>query len=81
MLFRSANETAPLGAYFTTNLRMGFSRARWEISAVLWNAFDNEAAIFGTFNQNRRTGALERFLTPMNARSLKIVIRRAFGGS
>ena len=76
-----ANETAPLDGYFTTNLRVGFSRARWEVSAVLWNVFDDEAAIFGTFNENRGTGVLERFLTPMNARSLKIVIRRAFGGS
>ena len=76
-----ANETAPLDDYFTTNLRVGFSRARWEVSAVLWNAFDHKSAIFGTFNENRRTGALERFLTPMNARSLKIVVRRGFGGS
>jgi iron complex outermembrane receptor protein len=76
-----ANETAPLDGYFTTNLRVGFSRSRWEVSAVLWNAFDNKGAIFGTFNENRRTGALERFLTPMNARSLKVVVRRGFGGS
>ncbi len=75
-----ANETAPLDGYFVTNLRMGFSRAQWEVSAVLWNAFDNKGAIFGTFNENRRTGALERFLTPMNARSLKVVLRRTFGG-
>jgi iron complex outermembrane recepter protein len=76
-----ANETGALDGYFTTNLRVGFSRARWEVSAVLWNAFDYKGAIFGTFNENRRTGELERFLTPMNARSLKIVVRRAFGGS
>jgi len=76
-----ANETAPLDDYFAANLRVGFSRARWEVSAVLSNAFDYKGAIFGTFNENRQTGALERFLTPMNARSLKIVVRRAFGGS
>lgn len=75
-----ANETAPLDGYFTTNLRMGFSQARWEVSAVLWNAFQNKGPIFGTFNENRQTGVLERFLTPMNARSLKIVVRRSFGG-
>jgi len=75
-----ANETARLDGYFMTNLRAGFSRAQWEVSAVLWNAFDYKGAIFGTFNENRRTGALERFLTPMNARSLKVVLRRAFGG-
>ena len=76
-----ANETAPLDGYFTANLRMGLSLARWEVSAVLWNAFQNKGPVFGTFNENRQTGALERFLTPMNARSLKIVVRRSFGGS
>jgi iron complex outermembrane recepter protein len=75
-----ANETSPLGAYFVGNLRVGFSRARWEISAVVSNVFDSHRPIFGTFNENRRTGALERFLTPMNARGLKVVIRRGFGG-
>ncbi|MEO7137701.1 MAG: TonB-dependent receptor [Gemmatimonadales bacterium] len=75
-----ANETAPLDGYFTTNLRMGLSLARWEVSAVLWNAFRNKGPVFGTFNENRQSGALERFLTPMNARSLKIVVRRSFGG-
>jgi hypothetical protein len=44
------------------------------------NVFDNHAAVFGTFNENRQTGALERFLTPMNARSFKLVLRRSFGG-
>jgi outer membrane receptor protein involved in Fe transport len=76
-----ANETAPLDGYFMANLRVGFSRARWEVSAVLSNAFDYKGPIFGTFNENRRTGALERFLTPMNARSLKLVVRRGFGGA
>jgi iron complex outermembrane receptor protein len=75
-----ANETTPLEGYFVTNLRAGFSRANWEVSAVVSNAFDNQAAIFGTFNENRQTGALERFLTPMNARSFKFVVRRDFGG-
>jgi iron complex outermembrane receptor protein len=75
-----ANETAPLDDYFMTNLRVGFSRARWEVSAVLSNAFDDKGPIFGTFNENRGTGTLERFLTPMNARSLKVVLRRGFGG-
>jgi iron complex outermembrane receptor protein len=74
-----ANETAPLDGYFLTNLRVGFSRARWEISAVVSNVFDSHRPIFGTFNENRNTGALERFLTPLNARSFKLVIRRSFG--
>jgi iron complex outermembrane receptor protein len=74
-----ATETAPLDGYFLTNLRVGFSRARWEISAVVSNVFDSHRPIFGTFNENRNTGALERFLTPLNARSFKLVIRRSFG--
>jgi hypothetical protein len=50
------------------------------LSAVVTNAFNSKSAIFGTFNENRQTGALERFLTPMNARAFKVVIRRSFGG-
>jgi iron complex outermembrane recepter protein len=75
-----ANETSPLGGYFVGNLRVGFSRARWEISAVATNLLNSHRPIFGTFNENRQTGELERFLTPMNARSFKLVIRRSFGG-
>jgi iron complex outermembrane recepter protein len=75
-----ANETSRLSGYVVANLRAGFRRANWELSAIVTNAFDNQAAIFGTFNENRQTGALERFLTPMNARSFKLVLRRGFGG-
>lgn len=75
-----ANETAPLESYFVTNLRAGFSLDQWEISAIVANLFDEAGPIFGTFNENRQTGALERFLTPMNARSFKVVVRRGFGG-
>jgi hypothetical protein len=75
-----ANETSPLKGYLMTNLRAGFSRAHWELSAIVVNAFNYQGAVFGTFNENRQTGALERFLTPMNARSVKLVLRRSFGG-
>jgi hypothetical protein len=44
------------------------------------NVFDSHRAIFGTFNENRQTGELERFLTPMGARAVKVVVRRSFGG-
>jgi hypothetical protein len=74
-----ANETAPLGGYFIANLRVGFSRAKWEVSAVASNVFNTSRPIFGTFNENRQTGELERFLTPLTARSFKLVIRRSFG--
>jgi hypothetical protein len=46
---------------------------------VVSNVFDSHRPIFGTFNENRNTGALERFLTPLNARSFKLVIRRSIG--
>jgi iron complex outermembrane receptor protein len=75
-----ANETSPLKGYLVTNLRAGFSKADWELSAVVSNAFNYKGAVFGTFNQNRQSGALERFLTPMNGRSFKFIVRRGFGG-
>jgi iron complex outermembrane receptor protein len=74
-----ANETEPLGGYFLANLRAGFSRASWEISGVVTNLFDSHRPVFGTFNENRQTGVLERFLTPLNGRSFKLIVRRQFG--
>jgi outer membrane receptor protein involved in Fe transport len=74
-----ANELEPLGGYFLANLRAGFSFERWEISGIVTNLFNEDGPVFGTFNENRQTGALERFLTPLNARSFKLVVRRSFG--
>ena len=75
-----ANETTPLGAYFTASVRAGIARGEWELSAIVNNLFDSHAAVFGTFNENRRTGVLERFLTPVGTRAVKLVVRRGFGG-
>jgi iron complex outermembrane receptor protein len=75
-----ANETEPLGGYFVANGRVGYSWSDWELSAVVTNVLGSHRPVFGTFNENRRTGELERFLTPLNARSFKLVVRRAFGG-
>lgn len=75
-----ANETQPLGGYFVANGRVGYSWSDWEISGVATNIFDSHRPIFGTFNENRQTGELERFLTPLNAVSFKLIVRRAFGG-
>ena len=75
-----ANQTTPLPGYFVANLRAGVTRGPWEVSAVLNNLFDSQRAVFGTFNENRRTGQLERFLTPLGARTLRVVLRREFGG-
>jgi iron complex outermembrane recepter protein len=74
-----ANETQPLGGYFVANVRAGFSRANWEVSAVVTNLLDSHRPIFGTFNENRQSGVLERFLTPVNGRSFKLIVRRGFG--
>ncbi len=75
-----ANQTRPLAAYGVLDGRVGYKLGDWEISAIAGNLLDSTKPIFGTFNQNRRTGELERFLTPMNARTFKIVLRRQLGG-
>jgi iron complex outermembrane receptor protein len=76
-----ANETEPLDGYFTLGARIGVQRGPWQLSAVMTNVFDTHAAVFGTFNENRRTGGLERFLTPSGARGLKVVVSRSFGAA
>ncbi|HEX3273828.1 MAG TPA: TonB-dependent receptor [Gemmatimonadales bacterium] len=76
-----ANETSPLGGYVTVGARAGWERGPWEVSVVGTNLFDSHRAVFGTFNENRQTGELERFLTPLGARAVKLVVRRSFGGS
>jgi outer membrane receptor protein involved in Fe transport len=75
-----ANQTRALGGYFAANARAGITLGRWEVNTVVTNLFNSRAAVFGTFNENRRTGELERFLTPMNARAVKLVLSRHFGG-
>lgn len=75
-----ANETEPLPGYFVANLRAGITHGPWTLSAVVSNVFDSKRAVFGTFNENRQTGELERFLTPLHARAIKVVARRSFGG-
>jgi outer membrane receptor protein involved in Fe transport len=75
-----ANQTRPLGAYGVLDGRIGYRLEGWDVSAITDNLLDSRRAIFGTFNENRRTGDLERFLTPMTARTFKIVLRRQVGG-
>jgi iron complex outermembrane receptor protein len=74
-----ANETASLDAYLVTDARIGYDVGSWEITGIVTNLFDSRRAVFGTFNENRQTGELERFLTPLNARAFKVIVRRAFG--
>jgi iron complex outermembrane recepter protein len=75
-----ANETGALDGYFTNDVRLEWKRRGWKVRAVVSNVFDSHAAIFGTFNENRQTQKLERFLTPLNARAFKMTVRRGFGG-
>ena len=74
-----ANETEPLDGYFTGDVRLEWKGRGWSFGGVVSNVFDSPAATYGTFNENRQTGKLERFLTPLNARALKVVVRRGFG--
>ena len=74
-----ANETAPLDGYFLLGARAGVSYRAWDLSVVVSNALDNHDPVFGTFNENGQTGNLERFLTPLNARTVNVILRRSFG--
>lgn len=76
-----ANQTRQLDGYFTAGARAGITVGPWELNTVVTNLFNSHAAIFGTFNENRQTGELTRFLTPMNARTLKVVLSRSFGAA
>jgi hypothetical protein len=46
---------------------------------VTTSLLDSGHANFGTFNENRRTAQLERFLTPIGARALRVTVERQFG--
>jgi outer membrane receptor protein involved in Fe transport len=74
-----ANETGVLDAYVTADLRLEWERDNWRVGAVVSNVFDSHKAVFGTFNENRQSGELERFLTPLQARAIKVFVRRGFG--
>jgi outer membrane receptor protein involved in Fe transport len=74
-----ANETSQLPGYSITNARVGWEWKGWSILGIVSNVFDTKRAVFGTFNQNETTDEVERFLTPAQARQLKVVVRRSFG--
>ena len=75
-----ANETTPLDGYVTANLRLAWESrgGAWSIAGIVTNIFDSQRAVFGTFNENRQTAELERFLTPSQARAVKVILRRGF---
>ncbi|HEY2895837.1 MAG TPA: TonB-dependent receptor [Gemmatimonadaceae bacterium] len=73
------NEERQLDPYFVLGARAGYSYQAWDFSAVVTNVLNNHDPVFGTFNANAQTGELERFLTPLNARTLSFIVRRSFG--
>ncbi|MGH7546493.1 MAG: TonB-dependent receptor, partial [Gemmatimonadota bacterium] len=82
-----ANEVTPLDGYAVADLRLEWEGRGFGIAALVTNLFDSDKAVFGTFNENRNrcdpvTGEceVERFLTPMQARAIKLIVRRDFGG-
>ena len=63
--------------------RVGVEFGRWEINAIVTNVFQNESAIFGTFNINQGNPdglTVERFLTPNARRAFRLVVRTTVGG-
>ena len=73
------NEEKQLEPYFVLGARAGYSYRSWDFSTVVTNVLDNHDPVFGTFNANEGTGQLERFLTPLTARTFTFIIRRSFG--
>ena len=73
------NEERQLDPYFVLGTRAGYSYRAWDFSAVVTNVLDNHDPVFGTFNANAGTGQLERFLTPLTARTVTFIVRRSFG--
>lgn len=74
-----ANEVEPLEGYVLANARLGVSLGAWDFQVVVDNLFDSDSAMFGTFNLNQEAETLERFLTPINGRSVRFLLRRRFG--
>ena len=73
------NEERQLDPYFVLGARAGYTYKAWDFSAVVTNVLNNHDPVFGTFNSNAQTGELERFLTPLNARTFSFILRRSFG--
>jgi len=70
------NETRPLAGYTVLDARASYDIRDWQLSLIADNLLDSHAAIFGTFNVDRQSSMLERFLTPMNARTVRLAVRR-----
>lgn len=77
------NNQPRLDSHVIADARVGFCYANWEITGIVTNLFDRKHAVFGTFNFNEGepSAPLVQFLTPGQKRAIRIVLRRAFGGS
>lgn len=78
-----ANEAAQLKSYFVSDARATLHFGPWEVTGLVNNVLNSKYANFGTFNVNQGNPAgdtLERFLTPGQKVTFRIVVRRAFGG-
>jgi outer membrane receptor protein involved in Fe transport len=77
-----ANLDRPLSPYFVADARVTWQAGPWEVAGLVTNVFNRLYANFGTFNINQLNPAgptLERFLTPAQARTFRLVVRRGFG--
>lgn len=73
------NEQRQLDSYYLVGARVGYSYRNWDVSGVVTNVLDNHDPMFGTYNANAGTGQLERFFTPLIARTFVFKISRTFG--
>ncbi|MEO8449198.1 MAG: TonB-dependent receptor [Gemmatimonadota bacterium] len=77
-----ANQEPKLDSYVVADARLGWRGRGWEMLAAGTNLFQAKYASFGTFNINQGGGGvLERFLTPGSRRTVRIIVRRHFGGA
>ncbi len=77
-----ANDTPPLKAYVTADVRAGYEIGPWELTMLVSNIFGNSRPVFGGYNVNQGNPAgptLERFLTPPQKRQLRVILTRSFG--
>jgi iron complex outermembrane receptor protein len=76
-----ANRTSRLPAYFVADTRAGIEVGRFDITGIITNVFGRKYATFGTFNLNEGAdpARVERFLTPGEVRTFRIVLGFSFG--
>ena len=76
---RRSQRNQALSPYLIANATIRWTGGGWKLAGIVDNVFGTTVPIFGTFNENRRTGQLERFLTPATAREFRLVVGRTIG--